>query len=125
MVAGKQLRNVSGVTVAEGSTVTGYEIHNGVSEGQALNSPLFDLDGLPEGSVSKDGQIIGTYLHGLFDHPEACHALLKQLGLANGEQIDYQTHRERELDRLADMLEAHVDIEPIIALIESGAWPSR
>jgi len=124
MVAGKQLRNVRGVTVAEGVTVTGYEIHNGVSEGQALNAPLFDIEGRPEGAVSEDGQIIGTYLHGLFDHPEACQALLKQLGLVNGEQSDYQAHRERELDRLADMLEAHIDIEAVIALFEAGASPS-
>lgn len=125
MVAGKQLRNVCGVTVAEGATVTGYEIHNGVSDGAALSSPLFDLDGRLEGAVSNNGQVIGTYLHGLFDHPEACQSLLKQLGLADGEQSDYQAHRERELDRLADMLEAHVDIEAVIALIGVGVLPSR
>ncbi|OJA04805.1 cobyric acid synthase [Halomonas sp. QHL1] len=125
MVAGKQLRNVSGLTVAEGATVTGYEIHNGISEGQALCSPLFEIDGRPEGAVSEDGQIIGTYLHGLFDLPEACQALLKQLGMVNGEQSDYQAHRERELDRLADMLETHIDIETVIALIDAGASPSQ
>ncbi|AJY50367.1 cobyric acid synthase [Halomonas sp. KO116] len=125
MVAGKQLRNVSGIVVADGASVTGYEIHNGVSEGQALSSPLFEINGLPEGAVSEDGQIMGTYLHGLFDHREACQALLKQLGLVNGEQSDYQAHRERELDRLADMLEAHIDIEAVIALIEAGASPSQ
>ncbi|WP_172118215.1 cobyric acid synthase [Halomonas hibernica] len=119
MVPGKQLRNVSGVLVGETATVTGYEIHNGISEGSALSRPLFDINGRPEGSVSDDGQIIGTYLHGLFDHPDACHGLLKQLGLADGEQSDYQAHRERELDRLADMLEAHVDIEAVLALLPS------
>ena len=119
MVPGKQLRNVSGVLAGETATVTGYEIHNGVSEGPALSRPLFDINGRPEGSVSDDGQIIGTYLHGLFDHPEACHVLLKQLGLADGEQNDYQAHRERELDRLADMLEAHIDIEAVLALLPS------
>ncbi len=124
MVAGKQLRNVSGLTVAEGATVTGYEIHNGVSVGAALSSPLFDLNGRLEGAVSKDGQIIGTYLHGLFDHPEACQALLTQLGLVKGEQSDYQAHRERELDRLADMLEEHIDIQAVIALIDVGVSPS-
>ncbi|MGP9798030.1 cobyric acid synthase [Halomonas sp. 86] len=119
MVLGKQLRNVSGVLVGETATVMGYEIHNGISEGSALSRPLFDINGRPEGSVSDDGQIIGTYLHGLFDHPDACHGLLKQLGLADDEQSDYQAHREHELDRLADMLEAHVDIEAVLALLPS------
>lgn len=125
MMAGKQLRSVSGVTVVGSATVTGYEIHNGVSEGPALSSPLFEIEGRSEGAVSDDGQIMGTYLHGLFDHPDACQSLLKQLGLANGEQSDYQAHRERELDRLADMLEAHIDIEAVIALMGVGVSPSR
>ncbi|MBT2772467.1 cobyric acid synthase [Halomonas sp. ISL-60] len=120
MVAGKQLRNVRGVTIAEGAAVTGYEIHNGVSEGQALDSPLFEVDGRNEGAVSDDGQIMGTYLHGLFDHTQACRALLSRLGLQNAVHLDYQAHRERELDRLADMLEANVDIEAVIALIDAG-----
>jgi adenosylcobyric acid synthase len=94
-------------------------------KGAALRSPLFTIDNRSEGAMSDDGQIIGTYLHGLFDHPDACQALLKVLGLTDGEQSDYQAHRERELDRLADMLEHHVDIEAVIALIEAGVSPSR
>ncbi|GEN29325.1 cobyric acid synthase [Halovibrio variabilis] len=125
MVAGKQLRNVSGVTMAEGANVTGYEIHNGVSEGAALSTPLFDIGGQPEGAISEDGQIMATYLHGLFDHPEACQALLTRLGLKEAEHVDYQAHRERELDRLADMIEAHVDVSSVIALLGVGVSPSR
>lgn len=125
MVAGKQLRNVRGMMAPEGGAVTGYEIHNGVSIGPALSTPLFEIDSHPEGAISEDGHILGTYLHGLFDHPEACQALLTRLGLHNAEQSDYQAHRERELDRLADMLEAHIDIEAVISLIEAGASPLR
>ena len=123
MVAGKQLRNVSGVLLTEGAIVNGYEIHNGVSEGLALHLPLFEIEGRPEGALSEDGQIMGTYLHGLFDHPEACQALLTLLGLQGAEHIDYQAHRERELDRLADMLEAHIDMDAVLALLmpASGA----
>tara|TARA_R110002012_G_scaffold71789_6_gene183818 strand:- start:6048 stop:7502 length:1455 start_codon:yes stop_codon:yes gene_type:complete len=120
MVPGKQLRNVRGKMVAGGANVSGYEIHNGVSEGAALESPLFNIAGRPEGTVSDDGQVLGSYLHGLFDHPEACQGLLALLGLSNSESSDYQAHRERELDRLADTLEAHVDIEAIITLIKAG-----
>lgn len=125
MVAGKQLRNVNGVTVADGASVTGYEIHNGVSEGAALAQPLFDLGTHLDGAVSDDGQVMGTYLHGLFDHSEACQALLARLGLAGPQPVDYRAHRERELDRLADTLEAHLDIETVINLLGVGASPSR
>lgn len=120
MVPGKQLRNVKGVLAGEEATVEGYEIHNGVSEGPALNRPLFDLGTHLDGAVSEDGQIIGTYVHGVFDHPEACHALLSQLGLAAAGAVDYNAHREQSLERLADTLEANLDIGKILAMLKAS-----
>ncbi|SDM84718.1 adenosylcobyric acid synthase (glutamine-hydrolysing) [Franzmannia pantelleriensis] len=117
MVAGKQLRNVSGRLLPDGSPIGGYEIHNGVSEGPALARPLCELDGRPEGAVSDDGQVMGSYLHGLFDRPEACAALLARCGLHDGGAVDYAAHRQRELDRLADTLEQHLDIDAMLALL--------
>ena len=121
MVPGKQLRNVSGVLVVEKTKVKGYEIHNGVSEGPALSRPLFDVGTHLDGAISEDGQVMGTYLHGLFDHPEACQALLTKLGLAKAGRVDYNAHREQALERLADTLEAHLDIDAIVALIASSS----
>ncbi|MBZ5488347.1 cobyric acid synthase [Halomonas aquamarina] len=120
MMAGKQLRNVAGVMIEEGVRVTGYEIHNGVSAGRALETPLFDLGTHQDGAVSEDGQVLGTYLHGVFDSPDTCAALLKRLGLSAPEPVDYTAHRERELDRLADTLEAHLDIERVLALLSEA-----
>ena len=119
MVPGKQLRKVSGVVAGQRAVVTGYEIHNGVSEGNALSQPLFDLDGRFDGAISDDGQVLGTYLHGLFDHPEACQVLLMYLGLASAAPVDYGAHRERALERLADTLEAHLDIDAILAMLKA------
>lgn len=123
MVAGKRLRNVAGTLLdapaGEVTPVRGYEIHNGISEGPALARPLMELDGSPDGAVSEDGQVLGTYLHGLFDEAGACAALLARLGLAEraGEvAVDFAAHRERELDRLADGLEASLDMTAIEAL---------
>ncbi|WP_168013382.1 cobyric acid synthase [Halomonas salinarum] len=122
MVAGKQLRNVSGTLVGTPAgdevAVSGYEIHNGISEGPALDMPLMHLEGRPDGAVSEDGQVLGTYLHGLFDEAGALSALLARLGLeADGAAVDYAAHRERELDRLADTLEAHLDMEQLLSLV--------
>ena len=120
MVAGKQLRNVEGRVLPEGVAVGGYEIHNGVSEGPALARPLIELDGRVEGAVSEDGQVMGTYLHGLFDRSLACRALLARLGLEQpgADAVDYREHRQRELDRLADAVEAHLDMAAITALLD-------
>lgn len=119
LVAGKQLRNVRGILQPEGAAVSGYEIHNGVTEGLALARPLLELDGRPDGAVSDDGQVLGTYLHGLFDEALACAALLQRLGLEGEDAaVDYAAHRERELERLADAIEAHLDMAAIRRLLE-------
>ncbi|MFY0076176.1 hypothetical protein ABTQ09_20610, partial [Acinetobacter baumannii] len=58
------------------ASVSGYEIHMGVSSGPALGRPAFVIDGRGEGAQSEDGQILGSYLHGMFDTPQAFGALL-------------------------------------------------
>jgi adenosylcobyric acid synthase len=68
---------------------------------------------------------MGTYLHGLFDHPEACQALLAMLGLAQAGRVEYSAHREQALERLADTLEAHLDIDAILALIASPSTTNK
>jgi len=109
----KQLRQVQGELLPFGCAVSGYEIHAGVSEGPALSQPLAALNGQSDGVVSADGQIIGTYLHGLFDHSEALEALLHWAGLENVETLDYQAEKEAGIDRVADMLEEHLQLTPL------------
>ncbi|MFY0990823.1 cobyric acid synthase [Halomonas sp. C05BenzN] len=118
MVAGKQLRNVNGRLLPAGEPIAGYEIHNGVSEGAALARPLVALEERDDGAVSDDGQVMGTYLHGLFERPEACAALLARCGLvAEGGAVDHDAHRLAELDRLAVTLDAHLQMTAIEHLL--------
>ena len=117
LLPGKRLRNVSGHLLPEAVPIAGYEIHQGVSEGPALARPFCALEGRPEGAVSEDGRVMGSYLHGLFDRAEACAALLARCGLAEEGAVDLATHREAELDRLADALEQRLDIAAILALL--------
>ncbi|WP_010485126.1 cobyric acid synthase [Pseudomonas sp. S9] len=106
----KQLRNVSGRLRASGEAISGYEIHAGVSLIAPELAPAIELDdGRSDGAISADGQILATYLHGLFESPSACSALLRWAGLSEVEEVDYQALRERDIERLADMVEAHLD----------------
>lgn len=106
----KRLAQVSGQLCFAGARVTGYEIHMGVSVGAALSNPVLMLNGQPEGAMSQDNQVAGTYLHGLFDHAEACAAWLTWAGLDGVEsRFDYEQLREAGLERLADCLEQHLD----------------
>jgi adenosylcobyric acid synthase len=108
--AEKQLRNVRGRLLLEDALVSGYEIHAGVTQGTALDTPAVRLDdGRCDGVQSTDGQIIGTYLHGLFESPQACSALLRWAGLQDVQDVDYHALRERDIERLADLVENHLD----------------
>jgi adenosylcobyric acid synthase len=108
--ANKQLRNVQGRLLPGDVPVSGYEIHAGVSSGPALERPAVQLEGgRCDGAISTDGQVLGTYLHGLFGEPEACAALLRWGGLDAVQTADYHGLRERDIERLADLVEAHLD----------------
>jgi len=58
---------------------------------------------------------MGTYVHGLFADDAQRSALLSRLG-AGPAVIDYETRVERALDRLADHLAAHVDLDRLLML---------
>jgi adenosylcobyric acid synthase len=109
----KQLKQVTAKLAFAEADVTGYEIHMGVSTGAALQNPaLYITDGesrQPEGAISADNQVAGTYLHGLFDHAQSCAAWLQWAGLQTQQTFDYEQFRSDELDRLADCVEQHLD----------------
>jgi adenosylcobyric acid synthase len=107
----KQLRQVSGQLTLQQAAVTGYEIHAGVSNGPALQQPFATLNGHADGAISNDQQIIGTYLHGLFDNSEARDAILGWAGLAQVQAFDYFQHQEQQIDRLAETIEQHMDLD--------------
>jgi adenosylcobyric acid synthase len=101
----KVLQQRTGFLWNKNSAVYGYEIHCGISHGAALNLPACYLQGAqglePEGAVSSDGLILGTYIHGLFDEPEALAEILAWVGLANAQALDINHQREISIERLA------------------------
>ena len=120
LTAEKQLRNVGGLLALEDAPVAGYEIHAGVSAGPALQRPAMRLEHGPDGAISEDGQILATYLHGLFESREATDALLRWAGLSDADTPDYHARREADIDRLADAVEQHLDGVRLHALFGLG-----
>jgi len=114
----KQLRQSCGCLTGSGARVSGYEIHMGISAGPALERPAIHFDdGRSDGALSEDGLVLATYLHGLFDEPQACSALLSWAGLAQPEPLDYAALREASIDRLADAISAHLDLDRLLAVL--------
>ncbi|WP_348764735.1 cobyric acid synthase [uncultured Salinisphaera sp.] len=114
----KHLENVRGRLVVAGlsddqAAVAGYRIHCGVTRGADLARPFLELETGFDGAISADGQVAGTYLHGLFDTAEGCAALLAWAGYENAVTEDVAAVRERQFERLADAVEAAIDIEAL------------
>ncbi|AEG10288.1 Cobyric acid synthase [Shewanella baltica OS183] len=135
--ADKQLRRVSGELRLLGQTVAvqGYEIHCGESryliprleqtnaplqlipESTSLAAPAMSF---ADGLQSDDGQILGTYLHGLFDSPDACQLILRWAGLNDAKTIDINQIREQQLERLADVLAEHLDMQKLQTILDAA-----
>ncbi|MDH5445921.1 MAG: cobyric acid synthase [Gammaproteobacteria bacterium] len=110
----KQLTRISGNLALDNSPIEGYEIHMGFSTGPALDRPAILLGNGQDGVISEDNQILGTYLHGLLENQQACNSLLKWAGLTNADTPDYRVMREKEMDRLAIVMAASLDIEKLL-----------
>lgn len=107
----KKVKLFEGNLCMKGASVKGYEIHVGVSTGKALAKPLLSFPGGTDGAVSNDGQIAGTYVHGLFDLPEACSALLEWAGFCCKEAISYAVVQENSIELMADSIEKNFKID--------------
>ncbi|GLS46173.1 cobyric acid synthase [Methylobacterium brachythecii] len=119
MTAAKRLVAVSGVSVADDVSFVGYEMHVGDTTGPDAARPLLRfVDGQPDGAVSADGLVCGTYVHGLFADDAQRAAWLTRLGAPPGD-ASYEAGIETVLDAFADHLEAHLDCNALLTLAES------
>ncbi|WP_420131391.1 cobyric acid synthase [Rhodopseudomonas sp.] len=114
MQGDKSTTLVSGTHSVTGAPVEGYEIHLGRSSGPDCTRPVVTIAGRPDGAISRDGRVQGTYLHGLFTNDAFRKAWLADLGIAS--QLAYDSQIESALDALADHLEAHLDIDSMLAI---------
>jgi adenosylcobyric acid synthase len=112
----KQLKNVQGRLLLGDQYCEGYEIHAGLSKGPALNKPAIKLGSSFDGAMSTDNAIFGTYLHGLFDQTATSNALLAWAGLERPLEVDYAAIREQGIDDMADLCEAHLNLDKVMAL---------
>jgi adenosylcobyric acid synthase len=117
----KTLTRVTGRDLLHGEAIEGYEIHIGRTEGPDCARPLVEIgpDGetaKPDGARSADGLVAGCYVHGLVAADGYRRAALEALGGQGAEDLRFDDAVEQVLDRLADHLEAHLDIAHLFAL---------
>jgi adenosylcobyric acid synthase len=110
-----------------GQPVSGYQIHHGRTTSEAPWVTLDDEWGTSaEGAASADGAVFGTSLHGLFESDGFRAAFLAAVAARRGKGFSpsgasFAAARDAQFDRLADLLEAHVDMTAVEKLVAAGA----
>lgn len=116
MTPKKHLTRVSAAHPSTGTTLEGYEIHIGETSGPDCANAWLRVAGQPHGAASRDGQVRGGYLHGLFTSDAFRAAFLDGLG-GQGATLDYGAEVEATLDALADHMGAHMDLKALAGLM--------
>jgi adenosylcobyric acid synthase len=111
----KQLRVEHATHAATGLPIAGYHMHMGVTQGPDSANPFAHIDTTPEGAISPDGRVAGTYLHGLFAADDFRRAFLGNAATAG---LNYEAGVDATLDALATHLESHLDLDALLALAQ-------
>ncbi len=114
LTADKTTIAVDGADCRTGAALSGYEIHLGETAGADTVRPFAKTGSKPDGAVSADGCVAGTYIHGVFAGDDFRKAFLERFG--GGASNAYQDGIEHALDGLAAYLEGHLEIDAIIAI---------
>ncbi|MDF2613100.1 MAG: cobyric acid synthase [Clostridia bacterium] len=110
--------------------VCGYEIHMGISTLGKGASPILTINErlgqkveCQEGCTNEEGNVIGTYLHGIFDEIEFTRSLLNHIRDKKGleakisDVTSFKEFKDREYDKMAQIVRESVDLETIYKLI--------
>ncbi|SHF90662.1 cobyric acid synthase [Devosia limi] len=111
----KQLRVEQAHDAGSGLPIAGYHMHMGETSGGDRARPFANVSGEPEGAISADGLVSGTYLHGLFAADEFRRSFI---GNAASADLDYEAGVDAVLDALAQHLETHLDLDALLALAQ-------
>jgi len=97
------------------SPLHGYEIHHGQLERHTEDDWL--------GVGIRRGHVYGTHWHGLLDNNDFRRQWLTEIakpGFAVADHVDVAARRDAQLDLMADLLGAHIDMDAVLALLENG-----
>jgi adenosylcobyric acid synthase len=90
-------------------------MHMGRTEGADCTRPMLRSGARGDGAISPDGRIMGCYIHGLFVEDAFRRAYLNTLNGDVSSRLNYEAGVQAALDDLAEAIEAHLDVDGLIA----------
>lgn len=112
---GKQTRQCSFRMLHSDGSGTGYEIHAGETP---TDAPFAQLDsGEREGHYLNE-RCWGSYIHGIFDNQSVAESILSTVDKSIAPQMDYQATKDKNYDKLAELVRQHVDMDYIYKTLE-------
>ncbi|MCR5101060.1 MAG: cobyric acid synthase [Butyrivibrio sp.] len=116
-----------------GKPYTGYEIHMGESRMDTINfhynensrTNYVEKDSSENIILLQSGNILGTYVHGIFDEGDIALNIARNLASLKGvslesSETDYMSFKEKEYDKLADAIRSNLDMQYIYEILEKS-----
>ena len=111
------------LAAAAGAEVDAYEIHAGRTPiGPDAPIEILSPEAHPDGALSPDGLVLGTYLHGLFENDPVRRALVDYLRARRGLPPAEHAPGADPYDRWADVLESSLDVAKLLTSCGLGRW---
>ncbi|MFI3226074.1 MAG: cobyric acid synthase [Clostridia bacterium] len=121
------VRNCQGIfSDLNGKSLEGYEIHMGTTQADSHMIELTDLNGKKTNDGVSVGNIYGSYVHGIFDNEQIVTCIINAIAQKKGLDIDISTNmsmqefKNREYDKLADIVRGSVNMELIYKILNDG-----
>lgn len=117
---GELTRAVDWLKPLAGTHISGYEIHSGVNR----FGPDAAFWMLPDGAANAQGNVLGTYLHGLFDDGVLAEAIVKRARQLKGldavetSGVSMADYRESQFDKLAAAVRANLDMPAVYRILK-------
>jgi adenosylcobyric acid synthase len=132
VIASAQNNSFLGINYS-GDMLRGYEIHMGRTEflekvayAFSINERSSEKIAASDGVISKDGQVMGTYIHGIFDNDALRRAILNALRERKGlSPLDStrstSAEKQASFDRLAEVVRQNLRMDLLYKIIGKEA----
>ena len=117
------------ISAFNGLTVEGYEIHAGQNVTGSDAVTWLNINGRPDGIMNAEGNVLGSYLHGLFEDGKLFAAVAGRIremrgdGARDSAPVSMEAFREREFDRIAAIVRSSVNMDAIYRIMDGEDVP--